>query len=391
MKNFGGWQVIEPKLGSGGQGTVYRARSPQRTAAIANARSLLRDAMFRLPNSRQIHPPPNEEIELDNLISSVTNLCRADDIATELGALKEFDIPSDGSTEAQAAVHRFEREVEALRSIQHPGILKLLDSNINERWLVTEYHPDGTLDDARSLSRYKGDPLSALRAFHSIVEAVAELHKKGYVHRDIKSNNVFVASDGRLVLGDLGVVFFDDPQRTRLTDEYEKVGTRDWMAPWAHVGVRVDDVRATFDVFPLGKLLWTMVSGRRILPPYYTHRSPGFKLEEVFAGRPGIEQVNSILDKCIVLNEQDCLQDASRLREIVAEAMDSLQQKTPLDQLILTTPDGTFRVQITVSPFQLNVTPLRRNQKGEWVPDESAQGPLGRWQLQPNGGFIRTG
>ena len=202
MNDFGGWQVIEPPLGKGGQGTVYKARSPKRTAAMANARNRLRDAIRRLPDPSRHSPPPDEEADLTMFISSMSELSRPDDLATELGALKEFDIPSDGSAEAQAAVHRFEREVEALRSIQHPGILKLIDANVPGRWFVTEYHPGGTLAEDRSRSRYKGDPLSALRAFRSIVEAVAELHKRDYVHRDIKSNNVFIAADGRLVLGD---------------------------------------------------------------------------------------------------------------------------------------------------------------------------------------------
>jgi len=321
-------------------------------------------------------------------IPSMSELSRPDDLATELGTLKEFDIPSDGSPEAKAAVHRFEREVEALRSIQHPGILRLIEANVTDRWLVTEYHPGGTLANARS--RYQGDALSALKAFRSIVDAVAELHKKGYVHRDIKSNNVFIAADGRLVLGDFGIVFFEDPQRTRLTDEYEKVGTRDWMAPWAHIGVRVDDVRATFDVFPLGKLLWTMVSGQRILPPYYTHLSPGFKLEEMFPGRPGIEQVNSILDKCLATEEQNCLQSASPLHDMVVGAIETLERNTTCQQIMLVAPDGKFGVRVTASRFQLNATPVQRNEKGEWAPVEDAQGPIGsRWQLQQDGSLHR--
>jgi hypothetical protein len=44
------------------------------------------------------------------------------------------------------------------------------------------------------------------------------------------------------------------------------------MAPWAHVGTRVDDVGPTFDIFPLGKLLWAMISGGRVLPLYASER-----------------------------------------------------------------------------------------------------------------------
>jgi serine/threonine protein kinase len=387
METFGGWELIEPPLGRGGQGTVYKARFPQRTVAIANARTRVRDAIWRLSNSERITPKPDDEVELNNLVSSMNELSRPDDPARELGALKKFDIPSDGSPEAVATVHRLEREVEALRAIQHPGILRLIAANPDERWFVTEYHSGGTL--AAVQSRYKGDALSALRAFRTIVEAVAELHKKGYVHRDIKSKNVFIATNGNLVLGDFGIVFFEDEQHTRITEQDERVGSRDWMAPWAHTGVRVDEVRPTFDVFPLGKLLWTMLSGRQILPPYFTHRSPGFGLEEIFPGRPGMDQVNSILDKCIVIYEQDCLQNASPLHDMVVSAIGTLEQVTTVQQIVLAAAGGDFRVQVTASQFQLNAVPLRRNRNGEWVPEESAQSPLARWRLEPNGGFIR--
>lgn len=388
MATLGGWELIEPPLGIGGQGTVYRARSPQRVATTANARRELRETIRRLPSPERFSPPPDEEADLTNFISSIGELFRADDPSKELGALKKFNIPADHSIEAQAAVHRFEREVEALRSIQHPGILKLIDANSDERWFVSEYLPRGTL--AAAQSTYRGDALSALKGFRTIVEAVAELHRKGYVHRDIKSNNVFIRGDGSLVLGDFGIVFFENDQRTRLTEQYERVGSRDWMAPWAHTGVRVDDVRPSFDIFPLGKLLWTMVSGQRILPPYFTHRIANWKLEEMFPGRYGIEQVDSVLDKCVVTDEANCFKDASQLLQAVDAAIEALERAEIVDHIDLAAPNGEFRVRITVTPYQLVATPLRRSRQGEWVPEGTAQGPLARWQFH-NGSFVRLG
>jgi hypothetical protein len=82
----------------------------------------------------------------------MAELSRPDDVSTELGALKHFDIPPDISSEAQAAVKRLEREVEALKAVQHPGILKLIEADVAGRWFVTEYHPAGTLADHRSVN-----------------------------------------------------------------------------------------------------------------------------------------------------------------------------------------------------------------------------------------------
>lgn len=319
----------------------------------------------------------------------MTELSRPDDLATEVGAVKQFDIASDGGAEVQAAAQRFKREVEALKSIQHPGILRIIEASVTERWFVTQYHPGGTL--ANASERYRGDALSALKAFRSIVDAVAHLHEKGYVHRDIKSPNVFIGADGRLVLGDFGIVFFEDQEHTRLTSSFERVGSRDWMAPWAHTGTRVDDVRPSFDVFPLGKLLWVMVAGRKILPPYRTHRSPQHKLEEMFPGRPGMEQINSILDNCIVTEEAECLPSAEPLLTRVDQAIEALEKPSQVvsQEIVLTTTDGRFAVRLTARPFQLEATPLQRDANGDWVAQGDSGPPNSRWQPQPGGKLIR--
>jgi serine/threonine protein kinase len=385
---FGGWELIEPALGRGGQGTVYKARSPKRVRAIDDARLSLFSTIKQIPNIERIAPQPNPDTLLKIFISSVTELTRPDDLEAEVGALKQFHIPDGDSSEAQEALRRLEREVEALKSIQHPGVLRLIEANVAERWFVTEYYPSGTLANAHD--RYKGDALGALRAFRPIVDAVAHLHEKNYIHRDIKSQNIFIANDGRLVLGDFGIVFFEDQQQTRLTSSFEKVGSRDWMAPWANTGARVDDVHPSFDVFPLGKLLWVMVAGRTILPPYFTHRHSRYKLEEMFLDRYGMEQINSILDGCILLEEEKIFTSAVLLKKVDA-AIEALQTPSELvlQQIVLTSSNGRFAVRLTATPFQLNATPVTRNANGEWV-QRADNGPLNsRWQLQADGSLIR--
>jgi eukaryotic-like serine/threonine-protein kinase len=100
-------------------------------------------------------------------------------------------------------------------------VLKLLHSNVADGFIVTEYHPLGTL--AKYLANFRGRALSGLVAFKPLVEAVALIHAQGAIHRDIKPENIFVGSDNSLVLGDFGIVFFTDDARTRLTDVYGNV------------------------------------------------------------------------------------------------------------------------------------------------------------------------
>ena len=156
-------------------------------------------------------------------------------------------------------------EVEALLKLNHPSLVHIYEANTHERWFVMEYF-NGTLLDV--LARTQNDVLGSFLAFRPLVHAVAELHERGLVHRDIKPGNVFIADDGHLVLGDFGLVINTGAGDFRVTDTYENVGSRDWMPAWAY-GQRMDAVRPDFDVFSLGKLLWSMISGKPFLRLWY--------------------------------------------------------------------------------------------------------------------------
>jgi serine/threonine protein kinase len=180
---------------------------------------------------------------------------------------------------------------------------------------VTPYHRGGTL--AKNISKYAGDPDAALRVFLPMVEAVGVLHERGIVHRDIKPENIFL-SDGRLVLGDFGIVHFADAKQTRLSDSYENVGSRDWMPGWA-MGMRLDEVRPSFDVFSLGKVLWAMVSGRTKMRLWYFDEERS-DLRQQF---PTDERIPSIHQ---LLSRGDVFRDATQLGNELKRVADILRR-----------------------------------------------------------------
>jgi serine/threonine protein kinase len=145
------------------------------------------------------------------------------------------------------------------------------------------------------------------------------------VHRDIKPQNIFIGSEGQFILGDFGLVYFDDDRHTRLSGTLENVGTRDWMPGWA-MGMRVEDVRPTFDVFALGKVLWSLISGRSLLPLWYFNR-PQHDLTALFPDSPHMARINSILARSIVEEEEDCLPNAAALLAEIDEALISIRGK----------------------------------------------------------------
>lgn len=308
MEKHGAWEVIEPPLGEGGQSKVYLVRTPARAAERAKCLAEIRPA---LDSDRRAE-----------LATSIFSYARAD-LTSELGALKVFKIPPAAQTlsplpgsEQYEAIERLRNEVAAL-SRSTLGLPKLLDSNIEERWIVTEYFPERTLE--HHPSRYKGRVPLALKAFRSLVQTVALLHKDSSVHRDIKPANVFVRSDDELVLGDFGIVYVPNAP-DRITQTGEKVGPRDYMPQWANLGMRQERVEPCFDVYMLGKLLWSMIDGRAVLPREY-HNRPEFDLTKTFPNDPLMCLVNRILDKCVVEDSHQCLSSAGDLLLIVDEML----------------------------------------------------------------------
>lgn len=191
----------------------------------------------------------------------------------------------------------------------HSNLIEILDIDPDSTWYVSKFYQNGTL--ANNKNTFKGNLKKSLKAIRPLVEGVAILHKNGYVHRDIKPQNIFLNSNNDLILGDFGLIHFTDEQHTRFSEIYENVGSRDWMPPWA-MGIRIDDIKPSFDVFSLGKLLWSMVSGKSILQLWYFEREM-FNVDLLFPESHTIKFANPLFKKCIVENEKDCIPDAMSL------------------------------------------------------------------------------
>lgn len=90
------------------------------------------------------------------------------------------------------------------------------------------------------------------------------------------------------------------------------------MPQWANLGVRHEKVEPCFDVYMLGKLLWSMIDGRAVLPREYQRRPEhDFDLTKNFPNDPHMHLINEILDKCVVEQARHCLSSAQDLLIIV--------------------------------------------------------------------------
>ncbi|MGE5127055.1 MAG: protein kinase domain-containing protein [Betaproteobacteria bacterium] len=101
----------------------------------------------------------------------------------------------------------FLREAEVLRALRHPNIVGVLDAGAHEGrlYLALEYCARGS---AEGLRQQRGGRLplpSVLRLTADVLEGLAYAHERGFVHRDIKPDNVLLAEDGTARLGDFGL------------------------------------------------------------------------------------------------------------------------------------------------------------------------------------------
>ncbi len=184
-----------------------------------------------------------------------------------LVAIKRLLPELAGHPEAHAL---FLREARIAGSIRHPNLVEIFDFGYDAAgrpYYVMELVPGETL-----AQRLEQGPLllsEALDTAIAVTEAVAAVHRGGYVHRDIKSDNVMLArDDGRLVpkLIDFGIACrLDAP-----ADHPEGIaGTPRVMAPEQ---VSRDPVDERTDIWGLGVLLYEMISARLPFAPGATLR-----------------------------------------------------------------------------------------------------------------------
>src|SRR5687768_9077076 len=172
-------------------------------------------------------------------------------------ALKRLTL--QGSTEDIArARQRIEREAEVLTRLDHPNIVELLEvvEDGEEVTLVMAYLTGGTLADR--VGRHGPAPADEVeRLADALGGALAEAHRAGVVHRDIKPGNVLFDAAGVAHLADFGVASSRD-DTVGLTAVGTVVGTPGFMAPEQ---ARGEEAGQAADVFALGATLLFAVTG----------------------------------------------------------------------------------------------------------------------------------
>ena len=211
--NIVGGYVLESRLGGGAMGSVWRVRDG---GGQEFAMKILRDSLSD------------------------------DDSCTQ-------------SADRGVARERLRREATALRRINHAGVCRIVDMELDDAiaFIVTELIEGNDLrQDVRTNGAYKGGDLERLA--ERLTDAVEAVHAAGIIHRDIKPGNVMISARGP-VLVDFGIAMSEN--QSHVTRTGLVMGTPGFIAPEIIEGAESDE---TTDWWSLSSVLAFAATGRSV-------------------------------------------------------------------------------------------------------------------------------
>jgi serine/threonine-protein kinase len=231
-------------------------------------------------------------------------------------------VPRPGNA---AMVERMRREAVSLERIDHPNIVHTLAHGETEEG---GYYIAMELIEGPSITEFikenRTDPEGSMRLLMQLCSALRHAHRKGLVHRDLKSSNLLVTKDdrgrSRVKLIDFGVVKISGEDT--LSGNRQIVGSVHTMAPEQVKGEALDH-RA--DIYAVGVLAYRLVSGQY---PFHSRIPAETITQHVHAEIPILDDpmlptgLSELVAKCMAKDPRDRFQDAQELMDALSEALD---------------------------------------------------------------------
>ncbi len=240
------------------------------------------DPDFLEPPSRAQHPQSSRHVlgefelvrELGRGGMGVVYLARQPRLGREVAVKVLVATPA---TQARD-VERFHREARAIASLRHPGIVQVFADGQVEgtHWFAMEHveghdlHRELQLQKAAGVLEgdrpflprpgEEGHAATIARLCRDAADALHHAHRHGLVHRDVKPQNLLLQPDGRVQIGDFGLV--RDESQGSITRTGEVAGTPHYMSP-EQARVRQGAVDHRTDIYSLGVVLYELATLHR--------------------------------------------------------------------------------------------------------------------------------
>jgi eukaryotic-like serine/threonine-protein kinase len=156
-------------------------------------------------------------------------------------------------------IERFNREQEIGQELDHPGVVKVFNSEERSRvYMVIEW-VEGRLLRTILNEEKKLPTERALKIALGICDALDYMHKRGIVHRDLKPENIMVDDNDQIKLIDFGIAMKEEARRLTFVNVSSLLGTPDYISPEQVKGARGDQ---RSDIYAVGIILYEMLTGR---------------------------------------------------------------------------------------------------------------------------------
>jgi eukaryotic-like serine/threonine-protein kinase len=279
-------------------------------------------------------------------------------------------LPPAGGEEEEA---RFKREAQAIAQLDHPNICIVYEISDFEgmHYIAMAYIEGESLEEKIE----KGSiPVNEVIGYaQQIVHGLQSAHRKNIIHRDVKSSNIIVTTDGQIKIMDFGLAKFAG--RTQLTKGGSTLGTLLYMSPEQ---ARGEDIDHRTDIWSFGVVLYQMITGRLPFTGHYSeaiiYQILNQEAEPVTSLSPNIPVgLEEIVKRCLKKNP---LERYKNIDDTLVE-FKKLEKEISSDKERISAGAGSKKQEIrTIGPYRL-LEKLGEGGMGEvWVAEQ--QKPLRR-------------
>ncbi len=232
----------------------------------------------------------------------------------------------------EVSLRRFMREIQVAAALDHPNIVRFLESGTNNGavYLVTEY-VEGS--DAARLADVNGGRLPFREAIDIVaqsLDALAYAHNKGYIHRDIKESNILISGTPPnyvAKLTDFGLAkSFTQSGMSGITMAGDMAGTFAYMPPEQIRDFR--NVRPTSDIYAIGMTAYSLLAGDTALD-LGAHNDIAGTVKAIFEGKviplreraaDVPQKVAEVIERALAKDPADRWQSAAAMRTALMHA-----------------------------------------------------------------------
>lgn len=243
------------------------------------------------------------------------------------------------------AVERFRREARAAASLIHPNAVTIFDffEESSQYYLVMEYIHGPTLKQLIGQRRHL-HPHETLEIASQVCSVLQVAHNHNFIHRDIKPQNIMLASSGASInntvgagnllvkLTDFGIVRV--AEEAGLTNSGIVLGTADYLSPEQ---ARGEKLTVSSDLYSLGVVMFEMLTGR---PPFVGPTAVSIAMQHASTIPPAMQQVNpnitvpavveQIVMKALEKEPEDRFLSASEMRRALRACVKELYRLAPM-------------------------------------------------------------